>query len=205
MDVDYQAGRRGVEYAAGKELAIVVMEPLRGGKLSQKPPEQVAKVWETASERRNPVEWALLWVWNQPEISVALSGMSIMEQVVENVAIADRSGPGKLTDDNLALIAQVREAYRGLIPIPCTNCRYCMPCPAGVEIPQIFQIYNDSIVYNDLRTGQFRYQDSGILKEEQRADQCMECGECMDVCPQSIAVPDWLRAAHAMLGPKEGS
>jgi len=110
MDVEYQAGRRGVEYAAGKDLAVVVMEPLRGGKLSQKPPEQVAKVWQTAKEKRKPVEWALLWVWNQPEISVALSGMSTMEQVVENIAIADRSGPGKLTAENLDLIARVREA-----------------------------------------------------------------------------------------------
>ncbi|MFC1986712.1 aldo/keto reductase [Chloroflexota bacterium] len=202
MDVDYQAGRRGVEYAAGKDLAVVVMEPLRGGKLSQKPPEQVAKVWETALEKRNPVEWALLWVWNQPEISVALSGMSTMEQVVENIAIADRSGPGKLTDDSLSLIDRVREAYRGLSPIPCTNCGYCMPCPTGVEIPRIFQMYNDVVLYDNLQKGRFEYQEASILREEQRADQCIECKECIEACPQVIPIPDWLKKAHTLLGPK---
>ncbi|MFC1928524.1 aldo/keto reductase [Chloroflexota bacterium] len=202
MDVDYQAGRRGVEYAAGKDLAVVVMEPLRGGKLSQKPPEQVAKVWETALEKRNPVEWALLWVWNQPEISVALSGMSTMEQVVENIAIADRSGPGKLTADSLSLIDRVREAYRGLSPIPCTNCGYCMPCPTGVEIPRIFQMYNDVVLYDNLQKGRFEYQEASILREEQRADQCIECEECIEACPQVIPIPDWLKKAHTLLGPK---
>ncbi|MFC1933563.1 aldo/keto reductase [Chloroflexota bacterium] len=202
MDVDYQAGRRGVEYAAGKDLAIVVMEPLRGGKLSQKPPEQVAKAWETALEKRNPVELALLWVWNQPEISVVLSGMSTMGQVVENIAIADRSGPGKLTADSLSLIGRVGEVYRGLSPIPCTNCGYCIPCPNGVEIPRIFQMYNDAIFYDDLRKGQFVYQEAGILREEQRADQCIECEECIEACPQGIPIPDWLKKAHTLLGPK---
>jgi predicted aldo/keto reductase-like oxidoreductase len=202
MDVDDQAGRRGVEYAAGKNLAVVVMEPLRGGKLAQKPPEQVAKVWDSAPEKRNPVEWGLTWVWNQPEISVVLSGMSTMEQVMENVAIAEHSAPGILTADDLSLIDRVRKAYRGLSPIPCTGCRYCMPCPNGVEIPLIFQMYNDSIMYDDIQMGQFRYQSPDILKEEQRADQCLECGECLDACPQSIPITEWLKKVHAQLGPK---
>ncbi len=202
MDVDYQAGRRGVEYAAGKGLAVVVMEPLRGGNLSKTPPEQVAKVWETAPEKHSPVEWALQWVWNHPEVSVALSGMSTMEQVVENVTIADRSGPGKLTADDLSLIDRVRKAYRGLSPIPCTNCGYCMPCPNGVAIPSIFQIYNDAIMYDNLRRGLRRYQISDMLKEEQRADQCIECNECVEACPQEIPIPEWLQKAHALLEPK---
>jgi predicted aldo/keto reductase-like oxidoreductase len=202
MDVDDQAGRRGVEYAAGKNLAVVVMEPLRGGKLAQKPPEQVAKVWDSAPEKRNPVEWGLTWVWDQPEISVVLSGMSTMEQVMENVTIAEHSAPGILTADDLSLIDRVRKAYRGLSPIPCTGCRYCMPCPNGVEIPLIFQMYNDSIMYDDIQMGQFRYQSPDILKEEQRADQCLECGECLDACPQSIPITEWLKKVHAQLGPK---
>jgi predicted aldo/keto reductase-like oxidoreductase len=159
-------------------------------------------VWGTASEKRKPVEWALLWVWNQPEISVALSGMSTMEQVVENIAITDRSAPGILTDEGLALIERVRAAYRGLSPIPCTGCGYCMPCPNGVEIPRIFQMYNDSIMYDDVKMGQFRYQAPDMLKEEQRADQCVECNECMEACPQGIPIPEWLKKAHALLGPK---
>jgi predicted aldo/keto reductase-like oxidoreductase len=202
MDVDDQAGRKGVEYAAGKNLAIVVMEPLRGGKLAQKPPEQVAKVWETAPERRKPVEWGLLWVWNQPEISVVLSGMSAMEQVVENVSIANRSASGILTAEDLLLIDRVRKAYRGLSPIPCTGCRYCMPCPNGVEIPRIFQMYNDSIMYDDIKMGQFRYQSTDIFKEEQRADHCLECGECLAACPQEIPITEWLQKVHTQLGSK---
>ncbi|MFC1983514.1 aldo/keto reductase [Chloroflexota bacterium] len=205
MDVEFQAGRRGVEYAAGKGLAVVVMEPIRGGKLSLEPPEQVAKVWETASVKRSPAEWALQWVWNQPEIALALSGMSKMEHVIENVAAAERSGPGTLTAEDLSVIDRVREAYRGLSPVPCTNCGYCMPCPNGVEIPSIFQLYNDAKMYNDLQTAKNRYTAGGPLglKEEQRADQCLECGECMEACPQGVEVPDWLAKVHAELSPTQ--
>jgi predicted aldo/keto reductase-like oxidoreductase len=202
MDVENQAGRKGVEYAAGKGLAIVVMEPVRGGKLSR-PPEAVKRVWESAMKQRTPVEWALQWVWNQPEISVALSGMSTMEQVVENVALADRSGPGKLTEEELKLYGRVREAYRGLIPIPCTACRYCQPCPNGVEISAIFEIYNEAAMYEDFRGGKFRYNGGPRpFKPEQKADNCQECGQCLEACPQKIEIPDWLKKAHAAL--KEG-
>lgn len=202
VDVDYQAGRRGVEYAAGKGLAVVVMEPIRGGRLSKEPTEQVAKVWRSAPQKRSLAEWALLWVWNQPEISVALSGMSAMEQVVENVAVASRSRPGILTADELALIGRVREAYRGSTPIPCTACEYCMPCPNGVEIPRIFEMYNEATVYGDLQRERSRYQGQGPggLTEEQRADQCIECEKCLEACPQNILIPDWLKKAHALLG-----
>ena len=203
MDVDYQAGRRGLEYAASKGLAVVVMEPLRGGRLAKEPPEQVAKVWAGAARKRSPAEWGLLWVWNQPEVSLALSGMSAMEQVVENVAVADRSGPGTLTIDELVLFDSVREAYHGLSPIPCTSCGYCMPCPNGVEIPSIFEIYNEAIMYDDPRTGRFRYRGTDEIKEEQRADQCTECGDCLEACPQQIPIPEWLQKAHELLGPKK--
>jgi len=203
MDVEYQAGRRGVEYAASKGLAVVVMEPLRGGRLAKEPPEAVAKVWSSAPRKRSPAEWGLLWVWNQPEVSLALSGMSAMEQVVENVASAEHSGPGTLTANELTLIDRVREAYSGLSPIPCTNCGYCMPCPNGVEIPSIFQIYNEAIIYDDHRTGRFRYRGPNGLKEEQQADQCIECDECLEACPQEIPIPEWLEKAHKLLGPRE--
>ncbi|HEY33383.1 MAG TPA: aldo/keto reductase [Dehalococcoidia bacterium] len=203
MDIETQAGRKGVEYAANKGLAVVVMEPLRGGKLG-KQPEPVMKVWESVPQKRTPAEWALLWVLDQPETSVALSGMSTMEQVVENVQIASRSAPGMLTDQELALYDRVREAYQGLSPIPCTSCGYCLPCPNGVEIPRIFQIYNDAIMYEDMRIGRFYYR-GGRLEDGQRADQCTECGECMDACPQEIPIPDWLKKVHEELGPRPSS
>jgi predicted aldo/keto reductase-like oxidoreductase len=201
MDVDYQAGRRGVEYAASKGLAVVVMEPIRGGQLA-KPRGPVADVWESAAAKRSPAAWALLWVWNQPEISVVLSGMSTMEQVVENVAAADSAGLGVLSPEELAVIDRAREAYKGLAPIPCTNCKYCMPCSSGVEIPDIFEMYNDAMIYEDPEEARWLYRQ---LKEEQRADRCTKCGECTDVCPQEIDIPGWLEKVHTYLAPEKES
>jgi hypothetical protein len=201
MDVDYQAGRRGVEYAVSKGLAVVVMEPIRGGQLA-KPRGPVAEVWERAARKRSAAAWALLWVWNQPEISVVLSGMRTMEQVVENVALADSARPGILGPKELALINRAREAYKGLAPIPCTGCKYCMPCSSGVEIPDIFEMYNEAMTYEDPQEPRWLY---GRLKEEQRADQCTRCGECTDACPQEIDIPGWLEKVHPFLAPEKES
>jgi uncharacterized protein len=195
MDIDYQAGRRGVEYAVSKGLSVVVMEPIRGGQLAR-PRGPVAEVWEAAAPKRSPAAWALLWVWNQPEVSVVLSGMSNMEQVVENVAVADSTRPGMLSPEELAVFDRAREAYKGLAPIPCTGCRYCMPCSSGVEIPEIFQIYNEAMIYEEPQEARWLYKR---LKEEQRADRCTMCGECMEVCPQEIDIPGWLEKVHAFL------
>jgi predicted aldo/keto reductase-like oxidoreductase len=197
MDVDYQAGRKGLRYAASKGLAVVVMEPLRGGGLTQKPPEQVVRIWDSAAHKRSLAEWGLLWVWNQPEVSVALSGMTTMGQVVENVEIAGRSGIDILTRDELALYEKVADAYRGVKPIPCTNCGYCMPCPHGVNIPLIFQLYNDAVMWNNFRVGRNRY--NIYLKEEERADRCVKDEECLEKCPQEINIPKWLEKIHAEL------
>ncbi|MFC1944118.1 aldo/keto reductase [Chloroflexota bacterium] len=198
MDIDYQAGIRGLEYAADKGLAVVIMEPMRGGQLTKKLPERVEKLLASAHRQLTMAELSLLWVWNHPEVSVVLSGMSTMEQVIENLATADLSGPGALTGDELVLIDQLRETYRKLSPIPCTKCLYCMPCPNNVDIPRIFEIYNDAIMYNDLeRTG---YDYRVAFKEEQHADQCFECAECEEACPQQIPIIEWLKKAHELLG-----
>ena len=201
MDVDYQAGRRGVEYAAGKGLAVVVMEPIRGGQLAR-PRGPVAKVWKRAARKRSPAAWALLWVWNQPEVSVVLSGMSTMEQVVENVALAGSARPGMLGREELALIDKAREAYKGLAPIPCTGCKYCMPCSSGVDIPDIFEMYNEAMIYEDPEEPRWLYRR---LKEEQRADRCVKCGECAEACPQRIDIPGWLEKVHTFLTPEKES
>jgi hypothetical protein len=204
MDTDYQAGTRGLKYASDKGLAVVVMEPQRGGRLSKEPPPaEVAKIWAEARQKRTPAEWAMLWVWEHPEVSVVLSGMSTMEQVKENVANADHCGPGALTADDLALINRIEKAYRKLGPVPCTGCGYCMPCANGVEIPRILQIYNDAIMYDDLRTARVFYRGPNGLKEEQRADQCIECAECTEDCPQQLPIAEWLKKVHAALGPKK--
>ena len=203
MDADVShrgPGRRGVEYAADKGLALVIMEPLRGGNLAKKPPEQVAKIFEAAVDKHTPAEWGLLWIWNQPEISVVLSGMNTMEQVVENIASADNAQVGFLTPDELSLIKQVRQGYEKLSPIPCTGCNYCIPCPNGVKISSIFRIYNEMELYENPGMGRNLYQEEGGLREEERADHCFECGACIEVCPQNIMVPEWLKRVHTLLG-----
>ena len=140
MDVEYQAGTKGLRYAARKGLAVVIMAPLRGGMLTQHIPPSTQQIWDSASVRRTPADFALQWVWNQPEISAVLSCMSTMDQVVENVESAAHSGPGTMSEDELTIIARVREQYEALCVIPCTACGYCLPCPSGVNIPEIFDL-----------------------------------------------------------------
>ncbi len=201
MDVNYQAGTSGLKYASEKGLAVVIMEPLRGGTLCNKPPEQVAKVWQHSSRKRTLAEWALLWVWNLPEVSVVLSGMSAMEQVVENVAVADHSVPGMLTDDDLALIDRVREAWSGLSPVPCTKCGYCMPCPSEVFIPRNFMLYNLHKVFGLTDAARNWYKMmGGELLLGKRASFCTECGECLEKCPQKIDIPERMKDIVKVFG-----
>ncbi len=202
MDVDYQAGTKGLKYAAGKGLAVVAMEPIRGGRLANNIPPTVQKIWDSAPTERTPADSALQWVWNHPEISLLLSGMSAMEHVVQNVESASRSSPGRLTDAELTLIDRVRQAYEALCPIPCTDCKYCLPCPNGVNIPRVFEIYNDLIMFGDERRAQMVY---GWLGEDERANLCIECGECLEKCPQGIEIPDWLAKAHELLCVEDAS
>ena len=193
MDEENQAGTRGLQYAAGKGLAVVVMEPIRGGALAR-PPEQVQAIISSTSRNRSPAEWALQWVWNHPEVSLVLSGMSNMDQVRENVAAADRSAVGSLSADELAMIGLVRDAYRKLQPIPCTDCQYCVPCSNQVDIPRNFQVYNESIMYSDPGALRWHYKE---MDENERAGHCEECGECEEKCPQQIEIMEWLKKVHA--------
>jgi predicted aldo/keto reductase-like oxidoreductase len=203
MDVERQAGKKGLEYAASKGLAVVVMEPLRGGLLAKNPPAAVRKIWDQSPpSSRSRVEWALDWVWTHPEVSTALSGMSTMEQVRQNLEYAERSESSVLSHEEMLFIEKVRDAYNSLIPIPCSACRYCCPCPSGVEIPAVFEIYNESTVYEDSEIGNFRYNSQFGLKPEQRADRCSECRQCESQCPQQIQIVDWLKKAHAKLAAK---
>lgn len=197
MDEHEQAGVRGLRYAAERGLGVVVMEPIRGGLLAGNVPQSIQAIWDSAPVRRTPAEWALRWVWNQPEVSLLLSGMSTMQQVVENVASAGRSAPGSLTAAELALIARVRDKYRELAPIPCTGCKYCQPCPNGVSIPRIFEAYNEAIMYNEARHARLVY--GQWFSPEERADRCLRCGECEAACPQQIPIMEWLERAHQFL------
>jgi predicted aldo/keto reductase-like oxidoreductase len=205
LDVDYQAGTRGLKYAADKGLGVIVMEPLRGGLLAgragQRPgrglPPSIQALWDGAARRRTPAEWALQWVWSQPEVSLVLSGMSTLEQVKENVISAGRSAPGLLAGEELALVSQVRDEYKRLMPIPCTDCKYCQPCPNGVKIPAIFSYYNEAMMFNAPEYGRNAY--ANWLSEAERADNCVACGECEAQCPQHIQIIEWLETAGEYL------
>jgi uncharacterized protein len=202
VDENFQAGTRGLEYAHKKGLAVVVMEPIKGGRLTVFP-EKVDKIFADAPVQRSPAEWALRWVWNHPEVTVALSGMSTMEQVVENIAFAEHSQPHNLTAEEVALMERVRDAYRSLSPIACTSCRYCMPCPNGVDIPRIFEFYNESMVFSDAARRRRMYRDPNMVKSEERADNCLKCEQCVEKCPQQLVIPEQLEKAHAFLTAKD--
>ena len=196
MDAENQAGTRGLQLAAGKGLAVIVMEPLMGGRLAD-PPKDVRETMENFPVRRSPVEWALQWLWDQPEISVVLSGMSAMTQVEENLGFADRSGVGSFGSADQALIADVKEKYSVRIAIPCSKCNYCMPCPNGLNIPANFEFYNYAHLYDNVADARFRY--GLFLTEAQRASACIACGLCEEMCPQGIAISEWMPKVAALL------
>lgn len=192
--IDTESSRRGpgttgLKYAASKGLAVVVMEPLRGGLLAVKPPREVQEIWDRADVKRSPVEWALLWVWNHPEVSVALSGMSTMEQVIENIQIADRAGSNIFTAKDLEIIARVRERYLQYGFIGCTGCRYCMPCPQNVRIPEILAFYNRFLkTSNEGERRQIAKEYFAIIPQKEGVEVCIKCGACEKKCPQSLPI-----------------
>ncbi len=196
MDVHKQAGAEGVRLAAEKGLAVIVMEPLLGGRLAGEPPVEVRQLWDSVPVRRAPADWALQWLWNQPEVSLVLSGMSAMGQVDQNVASANRAAVGSLSPADLALVERVRSAFESLFPIPCTKCNYCQPCPKGVAIPDILELYNLASAYHNVEASRASYE---WVPEKAQAHNCVVCGECEKKCPQKIAISEWLKKANAIL------
>ncbi len=193
VDANFQAGEEGLRYAASKGLAVVVMEPVAGGRLAIKPPDQIQAIWNEAEKSRTPVDWALRWVWNHPKVSVVLSGMSTMQQVIDNVESADRSDPHKLTDKELDMIKRVAQSYRKLGFIPCNACRYCLPCPQGVNIPQIISFYNEFYIKNRSDDVKTKYLEQIPL--ESRAKKCAKCKQCEKLCPQQLPISDIMSRA----------
>jgi predicted aldo/keto reductase-like oxidoreductase len=155
-------------------------------------------MWASADRQQEPVEWAFQWVWSQPEVAIALSGMSTFEQLEQNLKIADTARLHSMTADELKLIDKVRDAYRSLRPVKCSNCKYCLPCPSGVDIPAVFQLYDDSVMYDDPQGGKFRY-NGPMFNKDAKADKCTECGQCLEKCPMHIQIPDQLKVAHAAM------
>ncbi|MCX5977133.1 MAG: aldo/keto reductase [Coprothermobacterota bacterium] len=200
MDIEQQAGRRGLQYAAAKGLGVVVMEPIRGGHLAN-PPDPIKMLWSQAENPRSPADWALQWVWDQAEVSLVLSGMSTLAQVQENLTSAERSQIGSLSNEEQALIAQACEKYRTMSPVPCTGCGYCQPCPQGVRIPAVLELYNEAIMYNTAIRSRFVY--ANWFRPEGKADRCTRCGQCLEHCPQAIPIPQWLEKAQRFLSGEE--
>lgn len=196
-DENYQAGREGLDYLAERNIGVIAMEPLRGGRIVDRIPEVVQDVWDTAPVRRSPVEWAFRWLWDQPDVAMALSGMSNMAQVLQNVDLAGEAQPNSITEEERDVIREVREIYRRMMKVDCTSCAYCMPCPHGVNIPMNFSLYNDMFMFKDPELNVMLY--NYMIPPEQRASACTECGECEELCPQHIAIIHDLKTVHETL------
>ena len=203
LDETNQAGTEGLRYAAEKKLAVMVMEPLRGGMLAGKLPEEVRRVFDRAPVRCSPAAWGLRWVWNHPEVTVVLSGMNDERHIAENIATCETALINSLTDAELATVAEASAAFRRLVKVGCTGCSYCMPCPSGVNIPMCFSLYNDYYIGGNRLITRGMYGGmlmGGITGSRSDASRCRDCGKCVKACPQKIAIPGELRSVKSTLG-----
>jgi len=194
LDRAFQAGQEGLEYAKARGIDVIVMEPLRGGSLARGVPPTVQALWDGAAVRRTPAEWALRWIWDRPEVSLILSGMGAIEQVDENLRTASEAAAGGLAADERALVDAAEVAYKGETRIDCTACRYCMPCPSGVDIPRNFAQYNSYFMFmqDPMVKADYRW-----IPEDERANVCTECGNCEELCPQQLPIKEHLKTVAA--------
>jgi predicted aldo/keto reductase-like oxidoreductase len=201
LDEMNQAGTEGLRYAASKNIAVMVMEPLRGGMLAGKLPKDVELIYRNATPKRTAAEWALRWVWNHPEVTVVLSGMNDENHIAENLKTCEDALPGSMSDAELATVEKVAASYRSLIKVGCTGCAYCMPCPSGVNIPMCFAQYNDYHMGNNLMArGFYGMMLMGGMGTKADASLCISCGKCAKACPQHIAIPSELKNVNRTLG-----
>ena len=196
MNEDVQVGTEGLLYAAQKRIPVVIMEPLLGGSLVNLPPK-IQSIFDTAL--KNPVDMALQWLWNKQEVSLVLSGMSTMQQVKENVEYASKSGINSFSAEDVALMHKVKSEYSKIAPIPCTKCRYCLPCPKSIEIPHLFSLYNDEMMHKEKSSWLYKIIYNNNIPQNQRADSCIKCRMCEKKCPQGIKIADLMDEVHKEL------
>ena len=192
MDINNQAGLKGVELAGSKGIPVVIMEGLLGGKLA-KAPDNVQALYDAFPIKRSPVEWAFRWLCNFPQVATVLSGVTSIEQTLDNLRIFDTVEVGAMSEEELKLMDDVREAYLSRTKVGCTGCRYCVPCPQGVEIPRIFSTWNNAFQYGSKLSGNGQYKR--LIAENKDASQCVGCGACEAQCPQQIPIIEKLRQA----------
>ena len=201
MDENSQAGVKGLKAAAAKGIPVIIMEPLRGGKLVNMLPEAAKKAIDENPRGYSPAEWAFRWLMQQPEVTCVLSGMNSLEMLSENCRIADSVRPGEFTAEDFTLIDTVRREIESKVRVNCTGCRYCMPCPKGVKIPDIFRCYNRMFTESK-KDGRFEYEQTvAMTKEPGFATQCVACGKCESHCPQHIEIIEKLKEADKHLRP----
>ena len=196
LDKHFQAGIEGLEYARSKDIGVIVMEPLRGGSLAGKLPVAVEKIYKKADPGRSNAEWALRWVWNHPGVITVLSGMNDMSQIHENIRIAETADIGSMSSSDIETTEKAAEKFRNLMQVPCTACHYCMPCPVNVDIPSAFHFYNNKYLFKQGFMSRLLYliQLGGMQeKNPHLASQCIECGKCVEHCPQGIDIPNELK------------
>ncbi|MBZ9570391.1 aldo/keto reductase [Methanobrevibacter sp. TMH8] len=190
IDENYQAGTEGLEYAASKNIGVIVMEPLRGGMLVDKLPEKAQKIMNNFEIKRSPAEWAFRWVWNHPAVKVVLSGMNEEQHIKDNIRVASETQANSLTIEEKEMLEKVKTEFKKKIKVNCTNCAYCMPCPQGVDIPICFSSYNDKSMFGGFKP-QVMYVQS--TEDKSAAYKCTECGVCEKKCPQEIPIIDELK------------
>ena len=198
LDENSQAGRRGLQYAASKGLPVMIMEPLRGGKLVNLLPEEAKQKVTAHPSGRSAAEWAFRWLWNQPEVTTVLSGMNSIEMIRENCRIASETREGAFTEEETAFVNELKDAINHSMKVGCTGCGYCMPCPEGVDIINCFNEYNIGKMLNNPKGSAMQY--FSLIDEDCRADSCIDCGDCEFVCPQMLDIPQELEKVDNYFG-----
>jgi len=199
MDIENQAGKKGVDYAFAKDLGVIIMEPLRGGRLAN-PPENVKAIINSYKPLRIPQEWAMRWLWSQKEISTVLTGSSNLEQLKQNIDFVNNAIDFEFSNEDLELIKKVKKAYLDRIKIDCTKCNYCLPCPNGVNIPRNFELYNDVFIYENPIPPRMTYQR--FMPDIEKASNCIQCEECESKCPQKLEISKLLLSVDEELSKK---